>query len=174
MNFFLTVDNYWNLSKQQNNYKLKENLNHIKSIIQNKVIVYDNNFLLNTKIKDFKKGNLAVCFTNENIDGEQNVVNNFKELFEFLSFYNEDNIFVLGDEDFIKSLLLYCKKAYITKLQITHQPQNNFPNLDKDENWELVNTSNPVFENNIVYYFCEYVNKKPLKFNYGYEEDDLI
>ena len=173
MNFVLSVNKNW-VAKDQNEVNLIGNLEHLKQLTNNKVVVYNNQFLFKKINKNLLKNKICVCFSQNKIEEEKNVVTNLKDLFEFLSFYTSDNIFVLGDVNFIKSLLPYCKKAYITKIDKIAKDDQSFNNLDEDENWELLKTSDPLFEDGIMYYFCEYVNKNPQKFNYGYEEDDLI
>ena len=174
MNIFLTINEDWSVNTNKNFiYKLNGNQDYFQQLTKNKVVVYNKNFLLQNPNKNFLKNKICACFSLNEIEGEKNVFNSYRDLFEFLSFYNQENIFVIGDLEFIPTLLPYCKKAYITKVQ-EKGSEKTFSNLDKNSNWQLLNIKEPIFENNIVYYFCEYVNKNPLKFNYGYEEDYLI
>ena len=172
MNIFLTVNEDWSINENQSfTNKLKGNEESFQQLTKNKVVVFSENFLLQNPNKKILKDKICVCFSKNSIANENNVFNNLKSLFEFLSFYNSENIFVIGDLELSLKLLPYCKKAYITKMQLNNA-DNNFENLDNNSQWELVNTSNPLFENNIVYYFCEYVNKNPIKYNY-LDEDEI-
>ena len=172
MNIFLTVNKDWSINENKSfTNNLKGNEEQFKKLTNGKVVVYNQNFLLQNPNKQVLKNKICACLNLNNKTNETNVFNNLKSLFEFLSFYNSENIFVIGGLDLVLNMLPYCKKAYITKMQLSNA-DNNFENLDNNSQWELISTSNPLFEDNIVYYFCEYVNKNPLKFNY-LEEDEI-
>lgn len=173
MNIFLSVNKNWSINDKQN-ILLKSNKKYLENLIRNKVVVYDESFLLKEASISLIKNKIKVCFSINGFENGENVFDDLAKVFEFLSFYNPDNIFVLGGYKFYKRMLPYCKKAFVTKLDLEKDKNNTIENLDQNPNWELVKTGDPYFEDGIVYYFCEYVNKNPIKFNYGYEDKDLI
>ena len=172
MNLIVSVNKDWKINERQ--FLLKGNKKYLQDLTRNKVVVYDESFLLKEANMDFLKDKIKVCFSINGFEKGENVFDDLSKMFEAISFYNTDNIFVVGGENFYKRMFSYCNKAFVTKIEEKSSGEKDFFNLDKDQNWELVKTSNPLFEDGIVYYFCEYVNKKPLKYNYGYEEEDLV
>ena len=174
MNIILTVNKNWACDENLIfSKKLRGNNLHFNELTNGKIVVFDEELL--NKLKNINlKNKMTFCYSPNNVKKEEEPITDLKTLFEKLSFYNKDNVFVIGGVNFQKEVLPYCEKAYITKTEETIKKENVIVNLDKNENWELIKTSDPIFEDGVVYYFCEYVNKKPLKFNWGYEEDDLI
>ena len=80
--------------------------------------------------------------------------------------YNTDDVFVIGGASVYKQMLPYCNTAYVTKFDKSFEMDVYFPNLDEDENWEMVwkgdmQTSDPEkdTEANLKFYFTEYRRK---------------
>ena len=73
-----------------------------------------------------------------------------------------EQISVIGGASVYEALLPYCHKAYITKTYGDYEADTFFPNLDKLENWEIVNTGEMLEENGIQFQYIDYVNRTPL------------
>ena len=177
MNLIVAVDKNWGIGANNTLlYSLKGDMNYFKEKTLNKVVVMGDRTLASFPNGNPLKNRINVCISIDPKFKKEGVivVNNLKDLFETISFYDPDKVFVIGGAYVYSQLLPYCKKAYITKIEASKPAEKFFPNLDEKYEWDLVKTSNPVCEDGIVYYFCEYVNRNPLKFNYGYEEDDLV
>lgn len=95
-----------------------------------------------------------VCFKNEKVM----VCYSLDELFQELKKYNSDDVYVIGGESVYAQLLQYCKEAYVTKIESKYIADKYFINLDKEENWDLVSTSELKSYNNIQYRFLKYLN----------------
>ncbi len=91
------------------------------------------------------------------------VVHNKEELFELLREIDSDDIYVIGGGSVYKMLEPYCDTAYITKVDYSYQADTYFPNLEKLENWELVDEGEEQTCFSMIYYFQEYRNKSPKK-----------
>lgn len=177
MNLIVAVDNNWGIGSNNGLlYNLKQDMNYFKEKTTDKVVVMGDRTLASFPGGNPLKNRINVCISdNPNFKKEGvTVVNSLQELFETLSFYESENIFVIGGAYVYKQLLPYCHRAYITKIKSEKPADRFFPNLDADENWILDKASDPCYENETVFYFCEYVNKNPQKFNYGYEKPDII
>lgn len=177
MNLIVAVDKNWGIgAKNTLLYNLKGDMQYFKEKTLDKVVVMGDKTLASFPKGNPLKNRINVCISIDPNFKKEGVivVNNLKDLFEAISFYNTDNVFVIGGAYVYSQMLPYCKKAYITKIEASKEAEKFFPNLDEKPEWELVKTSNPMYEDGIVYYFCEYENKKPLKFNYGYEDEDLV
>lgn len=72
-------------------------------------------------------------------------------------YYNTLDYFVIGGGQIYKELLPLCKYVYVTKIFVDHENVDTyFPNLDKDENWKCVYTSEVQQENNVKFQLCVY------------------
>ncbi len=96
--------------------------------------------------RDFRTPGLTVC-------------SGLEELFDELGKYNPDDVFVIGGESVYRELLPYCTEAHITKIEKHYTADRFFPNLDEDENWELVYSGGNKFYNGIPFRFLKYARK---------------
>ena len=89
------------------------------------------------------------------------VVHSEEELWEELSKYDTESIFVTGGERIYHMLLPYCDTAYITRLDYEYQADTWMPNLDKEENWSIVEKSEERYCFDLIYHFTTYKNAVP-------------
>ena len=87
------------------------------------------------------------------------IVHSLEEILEELKKYDSDDIFVIGGESVYRQMLPYCDTAYITRIDKVFQADTYLPNLDKDEDFELVEVSeeNTCFD--LEFYFTRYERK---------------
>ena len=87
------------------------------------------------------------------------VVHSLDELLEELKKYDSDDIFVIGGESVYRLMLPYVDTAYITRIDHVFQADTFIPDLDKDEDFELVEVSeeNTCFD--LEFYFTRYERK---------------
>lgn len=65
--------------------------------------------------------------------------------------------YVIGGGKIYKELLPYCDKAYVTKVNYAYENADTyFPNVDKDEKWEVEESSESKVHNGIKYKFYTY------------------
>lgn len=88
------------------------------------------------------------------------VVHDVQELMELIKDVDSEDVYVIGGESVYRELLPYCDRAYITKINYTYQSDAYFPNLDKDEEWELVNESDEETYYDLDYTYRLYERKK--------------
>ncbi len=96
------------------------------------------------------------------VDGAK-VVNSKDELLTVLKDYKEREIFVIGGGSIYEMLLPYCRYAYVTKINYSYEADTYFPNLDKLENWKLIEESEEHTYFSIEYFYYKYENEKPLE-----------
>ena len=88
------------------------------------------------------------------------VVNSTEELLEKLKELNpndEMQHFLIGGANICRSLMPYCTKAYITKVYKAFEKVDTvLPNLDEDDTWKIVDTSDIHTQGNIEYKYVEY------------------
>ena len=58
-----------------------------------------------------------------------------------------------------KQMLEYCDTALVTKIDHEYAADSYFPNLDKDEEWEITAESDEQYYFDTTYAFCKYERK---------------
>ena len=174
MNLIVAVDKNWGIgAKNGLLYNFKQDMNFFKEMTMDKVVVMGRNTLESFPGGRPLKNRINICLFDQPGFERENVivVMNFDELFEKLSYYETDNIFVIGGASVYKQLLPYCKNAYITKIEDAKPAEVFFPNLDENKDWELTKTGDPLYEDGTVFYFCKYENKNVQKYNWAVKPD---
>lgn len=92
------------------------------------------------------------------------VVHNDDELFEELSKYDSDDIYIIGGESIYERYVPYCDTAIITKIDQAYEADAYFPNLEKLDNWKMVAESEEQTYFSVEYTFREYKNSNPKVF----------
>ncbi|MDY0235603.1 MAG: dihydrofolate reductase [Gudongella sp.] len=104
-----------------------------------------------TRQEDFKKEGFLV-------------VNSMEDLFPLLKQINPDKekkVFVTGGGTIARQLLLFCNKAYITKVFKDFKNTDTFiPNLDLDDAWEVASESEVQRQDDIYYRYVDYERVK--------------
>lgn len=88
------------------------------------------------------------------------VVNNIQEALEIAGKYKSEDVFVIGGASIYEQMLPYCDVAYVTKIDYEYHADTYFPNLDKMDDWMLVEESDEHTYYDIAYTYCRYVRKK--------------
>ncbi len=92
------------------------------------------------------------------------VVHDDDELSAELKKYDSDSIYIIGGGTVYDRYIKYCDTAIITKINQSYESDAYFPNLDKDENWEMVAESEEMTYFSVEYTFREYKNKSVCSF----------
>ena len=87
------------------------------------------------------------------------VVHNDEELFRKLGEYDTDDVYIIGGESVYGRYVKYCDTAIITKIDQAYESDAYFPDLDKDENWEMTAESEEFTYFSVEYTFREYRNR---------------
>lgn len=87
------------------------------------------------------------------------VVHSLEELMEELKRYEDKQVYVVGGESIYRQLLPYCKRAVITKIDGAYEADTYFPNLDKDEEWQMTDESEEQTYFDICYTYMTYEKK---------------
>ncbi|MCR5687213.1 MAG: dihydrofolate reductase [Lachnospiraceae bacterium] len=90
------------------------------------------------------------------------VVHNDEELSDVLKNYDTDDIYIIGGESVYRKYVPYCDTAIITKMDQAYESDAFFPDLDSDENWEMVAESEEFTYFSVEYTFREYKNRNVL------------
>lgn len=166
MKTIVAVDEKWGIGKNNDLlFHLPEDMRYFREKTTGKIVVMGSNTL-----KSFPGGKPLKNRTNVVLwpDGDTRddciVVKSLKELFETLSRFDANDVFIIGGAMFYKTMLPYCDTAYITKVRADGQAQVFFENLDTLDNWNLIDESDVVCDGGYELTFCTYKNSSPEKF----------
>ena len=91
------------------------------------------------------------------------MVETLEELFSRISEYPSEDVFVVGGAMMYHTLLPYCDKVLLTKVDADGGAQVFFDNLDQMPNWKQTWESTPMEDNGHQIRFTVYENSNPLK-----------
>ncbi len=87
------------------------------------------------------------------------IAHDLDELMEKLKEYDTDDVFVIGGSSVYNELLPYCDTAVITRIDYRYDADSHLPNLDADPEWEITDTSEEQYYNDITYHYVTYKRK---------------
>ena len=162
MNLIVAVDENWAIGKEGDLLeKISEDLKRFKELTTNNIVVmgrvtFDSlpkkrplpnrkNIVL-TRDKTLVIEGVEICYT---VD----------ELLKMIE-KEEKDVFVMGGEKIYKSLLPFCKKAYVTKIYNSYDADRYMENLDISEEWEeKIKEEIRENDNGIKYQYITYEKK---------------
>lgn len=162
MNLIVAVDNNWAIgNKNQLLVRIPNDHKHFREETTGKVVV-----LGRKTLETFPQGLPLKNRTNIILSKDRNyqvkdaiVVHSIEELLEELKKYADEDIYIIGGDSVYKQMLPYCNVAHVTKIDHEYEADAYFPNLDKDEEWEIVADSEEQTYFDIAYQFLKYVRK---------------
>ncbi len=168
MQAILHCDKEWGIGKKNDlMFHLPLDMAYFRKNTLKKVVVMGSNTLLSfPNGKPLKNRTNIVLWPNGDKERAKKdgfiMVESLPELFEELKKYNSDDIYIIGGAMMYKTMLPYCSRALITKVDALGGAEVFFENLDKKENWHLENCSDSAIDNGFSIKFCTYVNSAPL------------
>ena len=162
MNIIVAVDNNWAIgNKNQLLVRIPNDHKHFREETTGKVVV-----LGRKTLETFPQGQPLKMRTNIILSKDKNyqvkdaiVVHSIEELLQELKKYREEDIYIIGGDSVYRQMLPYCNVAHVTKIDHEYEADAYFPNLDKDEAWEIVADSEEQTYFDIAYQFLKYVRK---------------
>ena len=88
------------------------------------------------------------------------IVHSEYELFDSLSRYRPDDVFLIGGGSLYKRFYRYCNRLYVTKIDAVLDADTFIPDFDEDPDYEIISESDPVTENGLTYRFVVYQKTK--------------
>lgn len=162
MNLIVAVDNNWAIgNKNELLVRIPNDHKHFREETTGKVVV-----LGRKTLETFPQGLPLKNRTNIILSRDKNyqvkdaiVVHSVEELLEELKKYNDEDIYIIGGESIYRQMLPYCNVAHITKIDHEYEADTYFPNLDKDDAWEITADSDEQTYFDIAYEFLKYERK---------------
>lgn len=162
MKLIVAVNSDWGIGKGNDLlYHLPSDMKFFRSKTKDNIIVIGRKTLEsfpNAKPLPYRTN--VVLSRDKNYIAEGTVVlNNIEDVLEYAKNNSDRETYICGGEEIYKLFLPYCSEALVTKIEDNCDAEKFMPNLDKDENWELIEQSEPIAENGLSFCFCTYKNK---------------
>jgi len=87
------------------------------------------------------------------------VVNSVEALLETLKEYDTKDVYIIGGETVYRQMLPYADTVHVTKIERAYDADAYFPNLDKDDEWEVTAESDEQVYFDTTYTFVKYERK---------------
>ncbi len=104
------------------------------------------NIILSTN-PDYKVKDAVVVHSKEELDTE-------------LRKYPTEDVYIIGGESVYRMMLPACDVVHVTKIDHDYEADAYFPNLDKDDEWEITAESEEQTYFDLPYYFVKYERRK--------------
>lgn len=162
MNLIAAVDSNWAIGyKNQLLVRIPEDQKWFRETTTGKAVIMGRKTLESFPNKAPLKNRLNIVLTsdmNYEVTGAI-VVHSVSEAIEAAKEYADEDIYVIGGESVYRQFLPLCNVAHITKIDYAYQADAYFPDLDKDENWKITETSEERTYFDLLYEFVKYEKK---------------
>ena len=159
MNLIVNADKNWAIGKDNRLLvSIPQDMKFFRETTTGKVVVMGRKTLESFPGgQPLKKRTNIVLTTDPNYQaGEAVIVHSMEELMEELKKYPREDIFVIGGESIYRSLLPWCRTAYVTRTDHAYDSDTWFPDLDADPEWKMTKTSDEQTYFDLEYYFTVY------------------
>lgn len=159
MNLIAAVDKNWAIGyKNELLVRIPEDQKWFRETTTGKAVIMGRKTLESFPNKSPLKNRLNVVITsdmNYSVPGAV-VVHSIDEAVEAVREYADDDVYVIGGESIYRQMLPLCSTAHITKVDYAYQADAHFPDLDKEEDWKITETSDERTYFDIIYEFVKY------------------
>lgn len=163
MNAIVAVDNNWAIGSKNNLLvRIPADHKNFRQETTGKVVVLGRktletfpqgmplpnriNIILSTN-PDYKVKDAVVVHSKEELDTE-------------LKKYPTEDVYIIGGESVYRMMLPACDVVHVTKIDQDYEADAYFPNLDKDDEWEITAESEEQTYFDLPYYFVKYERRK--------------
>lgn len=166
MKAILHADKQWGIGKNNDlMFSIPLDMKFFRDTTLNKIVVMGNNTLKSfPNGKPLKNRINIVLSRSENTRDDCIFVKSLDQLFNVLSKYNSDNIYIIGGSSIYKMLLPYCSEVLVTKVDAVGGADTFFENLDENNEFELIYESEPIVTNGYTIQFTTYKNTNTLSY----------
>lgn len=144
-------------------FHLKKDMKYFTENTLNKVVVMGENTLLSLPGSKPLKNRVNIVLCPEGHEYEDCICfHELKPLLTYISILASDqDVFIIGGGMMYRTMLPYCQEVLVTKVkEYISDAQVFFPNLDLNEDFELVDTSETFEEDNKLFNFLTYKRVK--------------
>ena len=169
MQAILHCDRNWGIGKRNDlMFRLPKDMKFFRTTTSGKVVVMGSNTLLSFPGgKPLKNRTNIVLWPGGDPERARQdgyiLVQTLPELFRAVASYNPDDVFVIGGAMMYHTLLPYCSRVLLTKVDADGGAEVFFDNLDELDNWSMVSESEPQDDNGYRIRFTTYENSNVLE-----------
>lgn len=159
MNLIVAADNKWGIGRNGGLLaSIPTDMKYFKDHTTGKVVVMGRKTLESMPGKrGLPKRTNYVLTTNPDYEAERCiVVNSEDELWEELSQYDPDEVFLIGGAALYNKFYRMCDRLYVTKMDADLNADTFIVNFDEDSDYAVVSESEPISENGITFRFVVY------------------
>ncbi len=163
MNLIVAADNKWGIGRDGGLLaSIPTDMKYFKEHTLDKVVVMGRRTLESMPGKrGLPKRINYVLTTNPDYEAERcTVVNSEDELWQELSQYEPDDVFLIGGAALYNKFYKLCDRLYVTKMNADLNADTFIVNFDDDPDFEVESESEPITENGITYRFVVYAKKE--------------
>lgn len=116
--------------------------------LPSKPLPYRTNIVITSKVDNYMTDENGTIFASMNF---------IKTLLNILPSKFPLDVYIIGGGHIYKELLPYCDNAYVTKINCAYKDVDTyFPNLEKEDNWEIAEVGDNKVYRGTGYKFCIY------------------
>lgn len=159
MNLIVAADKNWGIGRDNGLLaSIPTDMKYFKEHTMDKVVVMGRRTLESMPGKrGLPKRVNYVLTSNPDFEAERCItVNTEDELWERLSEYDPDDVFLIGGATLYNRFYKLCDRLYVTKMDADLGADTFIVDFDKDPDFEIVSESEPVTENGITFRFVVY------------------
>ena len=162
MNLIAAVDSNWAIGFQNSLLvRIPEDQKWFRETTTGKAVIMGRKTLESFPNKAPLKNRTNIVITtdkNYKVDGAI-VVHTIEDAIKAAADFADEDIYVIGGESIYSQMLPYCNVAHITKIDYAYQADAYFPNLDKESDWKITETSDERTYFDLIYEFVKYEKK---------------
>ena len=163
MNMIVAVDSNWAIgNKNQLLVRIPADMKMFRNETINKVVVLGRKTLetFPNAAPLGQRTNIILSTNKDYMVKDAVVVHNIDELLKEVEQYDTSDVYIIGGATVYEAMLPYVDTVYVTKIDHEYEADAFFPNLDKDDDWEVVAESEEQVYFDITYAFVRYERKK--------------
>ena len=162
MNLIAAVDSNWAIGFRNSLLvRIPEDQKWFRETTTGKAVIMGRKTLESFPNKAPLKNRTNIVITtdkNYKVDGAI-VVHTIEDAIKAAADFADEDIYVIGGESIYRQMLPYCNVAHITKIDYAYQADAYFPNLDKESDWKITETSDERTYFDLIYEFVKYEKK---------------
>lgn len=161
MKAILHADKEWGIGKKNGlMFSIPADMKFFRQTTTGNVVVMGSNTLKSfPEGKPLKNRINIVLYPEGEYREDCTVVKSLDALFEEISKYEPDRVYVIGGAMMYKTLLPYCSEVLVTKVNAVGGADAFFENLDKNPDFRLIYESEPQETNGFEIKFTTYKNE---------------
>ncbi|WP_100065623.1 dihydrofolate reductase [Miniphocaeibacter massiliensis] len=161
MKDLVAVDKNWGIGKNNDLLiRIPEDVKFFKEETTGNIVFMGKNTLDSLPGGRPLKNRLNIVLTSKDIKDENIVVvHSVQEALKEIGKYNPDRVYNIGGAQIFREMLDYVEYSLITKIEAEFDADVYYPNLDKLDNWEVIEESEEREYEGIKYKFLIYRNK---------------